>query len=299
MVEKNYSKMRLEQYLRRAESETKVEDWERISKEGILLAMKEWESSNTYLRENNYERYIEVKKEVLAEYELIKDREYVKWYINRRIEEENNKKISEIAQTLQEKRKEYGERNIGNAEESIKEVESEWAANAEEIVKKYMDEIINKNKKMLPELSEEMRNFTEERIEEIYATVTKDYEEKVYIEYKKIYASESNQLKAEILYDTKSTKKISASQAAEEIAKETARAVKNETDKAMNELFTEFQTTINEVEESEIEIERTNWLKDFEKVFEESIEKWNEAERKFLAERSEWELNASEVYEEN
>ena len=104
MVEKNYSKMRLEQYLRRAESETKVEDWERLAKEGILLAMREWESSNTYLRERNYERYIETRNEVLEEYELIKDGEYVKWYIDRRIEEENNKKISEIAQTLVEKR---------------------------------------------------------------------------------------------------------------------------------------------------------------------------------------------------
>ena len=93
MVEKNYSKMRLEQYLRRAESETKVEDWERLAKEGILLAMREWESSNTYLRERDYERYIETRNEVLEEYELIKDSEYVKWYINSRIEEENNKKL--------------------------------------------------------------------------------------------------------------------------------------------------------------------------------------------------------------
>ena len=298
MVEKNYSKLRLEQYLRRAESETKVEDWERIAKECVMQAMKEWESSNTYLRENNYEKYIETRNEVLEEYELIKDSEYVKWYINSRIEEENNKKISEIAQSLVEKRLEYKEKNseIG---ENPEEVEKEWEENAEEIVTKYMNEIVSKNKKLYPELSEELRNFTEEQIAEIYETVSKDYEGKVYREYKKIYASETNQLKAELLYDTKSTKKISASQAAEEIAKETAQAVKNETDKAMNELFTEFQTTINEVEESEIEIERTNWLKDFEKVLEESIEKWNEAERKFLAERSEWELNASEVYEEN
>ena len=102
-----------------------------------------------------------------------------------------------------------------------------------------------------------------------------------------------------LLYDTKSTKMLSSAQAAEVIAKDTAKTVKGETDLAMNELFGQFEETIEGVDEDDIQIKRENWLNNFQKSFEESVQKWNDAEMEFLAKRSEWESQGAEIYDEN
>lgn len=79
MQEKNYGKMRLEQYLSWADREKEVEDWERIADEGVLAAMSEWESANTYLKETDYEEYISNRNEVLEDFKSTKNIEYLYW----------------------------------------------------------------------------------------------------------------------------------------------------------------------------------------------------------------------------
>ena len=299
--ERNYGRARLEQYLSRAERERNAQDYERIAEEGLMLAMSEWESANTYLRETDYTTYEAEKAKVKTEYEKITAMEYALWYVNKKLEDEAAVKSSELSKELTKKAEEYREKykETGASEEESKQSEAEWEEYANAIVEKYMQELNVKNSSLVPELTEELKGYNEETIKGIYETVAKDYESRIYKEYERIYAAEKNQLMSELLYDTKSTKKLSATEAAEVIAKETAKEVKTETDKAMTELFNDFESTIEGVSEEEIELSRENWLNNFEKVFNESIEKWNEAERKFLAERNEWESSASEVYEKN
>ena len=299
--ERNYGRARLEQYLSRAERERNAQDYERIAEEGLMLAMSEWESANTYLRETDYTTYEAEKAKVKTEYEKITSREYALWYANKKLEDEAAVKSSELSKELSKKAEEYREKykESGASKEESKQSEAEWEDYANAIVEKYMQELNANNASLVPELTEELKGYNEETIKGIYETVAKDYESRIYKEYERIYAAEKNQMMSELLYDTKSTKKLSASEAAEVIAKETAKEVKTETDQAMTELFNDFESTIEGVSGEEIELSRENWLNNFEKVFNESIEKWNEAERKFLAERNEWESTASEVYEKN
>ena len=303
ILNNKYSKIRLEQYLSRADREKNAQDWQRVAEEGILLAMSEWESANIYLRETNYEKYEEEYKRAYDEFETIKNSEFAAWYMNKRLHEENDLKRSEIAQLLSEKSEEYKKKYEGKGAEGgeIAKSKEEWESYATEIVENYMGELAKKNQSVLVEIIGDLKEqpFTDEELATIYTRVVNEYEDRVYEEYGRIYVAEKNQLMSVLLYDTKSTKKLSAAQAAEEIAKETAKAVKQEADIAMNELFEGFNATIGTVEEDELEIQRTNWLNDFQKAFEESIGKWNEAERQFLAERSEWETSATEVYEAN
>ena len=72
--ERNYGRARLEQYLSRAERERNAQDYERIAEEGLMLAMSEWESANTYLRETDYTTYEAEKSKVKTEYEKITSR---------------------------------------------------------------------------------------------------------------------------------------------------------------------------------------------------------------------------------
>ena len=62
MLEKDYSRLRLEQYLDRAARERNETDWKRIAEEGLLASMTEWESTHSYLKETDTERYEAEKK---------------------------------------------------------------------------------------------------------------------------------------------------------------------------------------------------------------------------------------------
>ena len=77
--EKDYGKIRLEQYLSWADRQKEAEDWERLAEEGVLAAMSEWESANAYLKETNYDEYLANKNEVYEEFESIKNVEYTYW----------------------------------------------------------------------------------------------------------------------------------------------------------------------------------------------------------------------------
>ena len=62
MLEKDYSRLRLEQYLDRAARERNETDWKRIAEEGLLASMTEWESTHSYLKETDTEQYEAEKK---------------------------------------------------------------------------------------------------------------------------------------------------------------------------------------------------------------------------------------------
>ena len=108
--ERNYGRARLEQYLSRAERERNAQDYERIAEEGLMLAMIEWESANTYLRETDYTTYEAEKAKVKTEYEKITAREYALWYVNKKLEDEAAVKSSELAKELSKKAEEYREK---------------------------------------------------------------------------------------------------------------------------------------------------------------------------------------------
>ena len=256
ILNNKYSKIRLEQYLSRADREKNAQDWQRVAEEGILLAMSEWESANIYLRETNYEKYEEEYKRAYDEFETVKNSEFAAWYMNKRLNEENDLKRSEIAQLLSEKSEEYKKKYEGKGAEGgeIAKSKEEWESYATEIVENYMGELAKKNQSVLVEIIRDLKEqpFTDEELATIYTRVVNEYEDRVYEEYGRIYVAEKNQLMSVLLYDTKSTKKLSAAQAAEEIAKETAKAVKQEADIAMNELFEGFNAMIGTVEEDEI-----------------------------------------------
>ena len=139
--EKNYGRMRLEQYLSWADRQKEEEDWERLGEEGILAAMSEWESANTYLKERNYEEYQANREKAYKGYERIKSTEYTYWYAKKRIEEENKIKRSELAQKLTEKSLEYKKRykENGAKEEERKESEREWEKYGNELVREYIN----------------------------------------------------------------------------------------------------------------------------------------------------------------
>lgn len=303
LSELNYDKQKLERYLDRASRERNAQDWERIAEEGIFIAMCEWESANTYLKETDYDKYLEEYQNALNEINETVNNKFAYWYTEKTVSESTNIHKSTLYYLLENKAYEYKEQYKANGAslDKAEETRKSWEEYAQGIIDYYLTDVAAQNDLLFPEIKNDLTelNLTDEQMQSIFASISSDYNTWAASEYENVYKAERNQLTAVLLYDTQSTKKLNATQAAEAIARETAQKVKAETDASINKLFNEFESEIDQIDGEEIIIAQNNWLNNFQKVFDESLQKWNNAEKEFLVKRSEWEYQAEELYAEN
>lgn len=303
LSEKNYDQQKLERYLDRASREHNAQDWERIAEEGVFAAMSEWESANTYLKETDYDKYIQKRSKTEAEITSYINTEFAFWYTEKKLTESSKLKKSELEQLLKDKSAEYKDfyKDTGASFDEAEESRKTWENYAANIIDSYLSDLETANGTLFPEIKSDLEknNLTEEQLQKIFETVSENYTQTATQEYQNVYEAEKNQLMAVLLYDTQSTKKLSATQAAEAIARETAQEVKTETDAEINKLFNDFESDISNIEGEDLVIAQKNWLANFQKVFDESLQKWNEAEQEFLVKRTEWEYEAENLFEES
>lgn len=301
--ELSYDKQKFEYYLDRASRERDAEDWQRIAEEGIFNAMCEWESANTYLKETDYDKYLEQFNQTLDEVNKIANNKFAYWYTKRTVEQTNDINKSSLYYILEAESNNYKEQYKANGAslDTAEATRSAWEAYATNVIDAYLDQVAAVNNLIFPEVKKNLAelNISDDKLQEIFDSVSADYTNWATSEYENIYKAERNQLTAVLLYDTQSTKKLTAIQAAEAIARETAQEVKAETDVTINQLFNKFESDIAQIDGEDLVIAQKNWLNNFQKAFDESLQKWNDAEKEFLVKRSEWEYEAEELYAEN
>ncbi|MBQ0002591.1 MAG: hypothetical protein KBT21_03550, partial [Treponema sp.] len=298
------SEAKLEYYLDRAMQERQNEKWETLVEEGLLSAMMNWENENI---ENLDSADYESEKQKAEEYfEKKISAAYTKWSLTK--EKDNlDTQVSILEQRLREASLafEYTEAdgtktrivNIDDSEaaraqwnEVASKIISDFTAQLEEDTALMVSDIVNRNNTI---------DLSDEETRKIVEEFTENQKKAISEKYRELSAREENSLMNVVLYDQESLRKASDKEAAMVIAKQLAKETESTTDLEMKNLFDQFQDEIIKGELENFDLQNSDWYNRFETALNESLEIWDEAELRFLQARSDWELNAKEVFIDN
>lgn len=298
------SEAQLEYYLDRAMQERQNEKWESLVSEGLLAAMSIWENENIEALDS--ETY-ESEKQKAEEYLEDKiNQKYTQWSL-----EKERDRINMQASVLEQKLRaaalafEYTDADgnktrIVNIDDS-EDARAQWNETAEKIIAEFTSQMESETAIMVSDIVNRNKNIdlndeeTKKLVDEFVESQKKLISEK----YLELSQKEENSLMNDVLYDHESLRKASDKEAASVIAKELAKETETTTDREMKELFDEFQEEIIKGELSDFDLQNSDWFNKFEDALNQSLESWNNAELSFLQARSDWELNAKEVFIEN
>lgn len=301
----NTGKQELEYYLERASRERSAESWGRIAEEGILSAMAAWEKEK--LEELERTEYEEKKAEKEKEFRKTAERNFIGWITERYMEENRSKRESRLHEQLKKKAAEwkYKDQN-GNETREVNQEEAgaareQWNRAAEEVITLYEEEWKKERENIYTELTARLAglNLEEEETKVLLNRYTEKYNEITASEYERTAKYEENLLMRNVLYDQESLKKKSDKEAAGIIAREIARETEKKTGDSLSRLMEEFREEIKSGKTEDIETREREWYEEFERELNSSLEKWKEAEQRYLAARGEWELRAEREFINN
>lgn len=275
---------RLEYYLDRASIQREAQAWERLAEEGLLQAMKEWETGNLYLREIAGEEWEGAQIQAQKGYEEEINKAYSEWYSKRYYEEKVILERTNLANALHlasskwtfDDGSEQKNRIVHMQDAEV--AKDQWELQASQIIEEYIAQWEQKSNIAYSELLQRFDRTDRDSFEILISQIKDDYREYVIKEYGRIATAEGNALLMEVLYDQESLKKKSSAEAAAILAQELAKNAKLETDQNFASLFSDFETLIESVDENDIEIAQQNWLYQFKNAFDKNLEKWEQAE---------------------
>ncbi|HHU37613.1 MAG TPA: calcium-binding protein, partial [Treponema sp.] len=285
----------LERYLDRASRESVGKSWLQIAQDGIVAAVARWELVTIHVRETDDDIWNLRRNEVNAFLQEYVGQQYAIWVFERFIIKSEKAILSELSNDLFESAKswEYQHTEGGTRvikREDVLDARKQWNDTiADSIVEKYIEQWNSELGITFPEVS---KNLDQENISEIKSCAMIRIRE----EYQRISQREENTLMMNLLYDQKSLKKKSAEQAASAILNDLTEKVINDSSFTMDELFHSLELEVGFADVDNVEINSEDWLRSFNASFNESLDKWNDAERRFLVERVQWEQNAEEIY---
>ncbi|MBQ0161712.1 MAG: hypothetical protein KBS84_00955 [Treponema sp.] len=298
------SEAQLEYYLDRAMQERQNEKWESLVSEGLLAAMDIWENENIEALDSDAYESEKQKAEEYLEEKI--NKKYTQWSL-----EKERDRINMQASVLEQKLRaaalafEYEDENGNKTRivniDSSEDARAQWNEIAEKIIAEFTAEMESETAIMISDIANRNKNInlndeeTKKLVDEFVASQKKLISEK----YFELSQKEENSLMNDVLYDHESLRKASDKEAAAVIASQLAKETETNTDREMKELFDEFQEDIIRGELSNFDLQNSDWFDRFEDALNQSLEAWNNAELKFLQARSDWELNAKEVFISN
>ena len=297
----------LEQYLDRADMESSQQRWQELADQGMLVALAAWESSQTYLWEQDPQAW-QAERDLL-EQELTEQREVrlAQWILDKYIQSQSNPKFQQLATELEQRAAQWqfqqtdetgtlvATRQV-DADDS-QEAKAQWLASNQQLIRQYLDE--NALSASLLEGQLQELNLDEATGEVLAQQAATSYRAYLATEYDLILRSETMDLLGNLLYDRESLRAASAKESADNIALTLIQEAKASTDIAVKELFQDFQADVaeNQLEEGEILVAGEQWAKEFQRQLEEGLAVWDKVEVEFLSHRSQWEQEALETYE--
>ena len=301
--ERESGKMQLEYYLSRAERERSAEKWENLAQAGLLAAMTAWENDNIAHKED-VAAWEQERNEAAAFYESEKEKAFAMWSSARYYERESALKKSELAAALREAAAVWaytaddGTTTRAVHADNAADARRQWLSEAERITASHYKKWELENACRGTELMNMVagRELPDDEKRMVIAAYSDIYAEYVKQEYAYVVASETNLLMNELLYDQHSLRKMSDKEAAAVIARTLARDAEKETDEGIDRLMRVLVTELAMEHAEGIELDESEWIVQFEKMLGQSLEKWDTAERNFLAARVQWEQDAEQVY---
>jgi hypothetical protein len=291
---RNQGKVRLEHFLEKASYARNEEEWMRIAEEGMLSALGGWEGMAAEQIENDSEY-----KSAKEEFEKDTEQAYIEWKAKRYAEEKDAFERSVVRKILNESAAEWnyldsdGNQTRMIEESQVKDARNQWYEYAEGLVNEYLETTDFTSELMLG-IKDYATRLSEDEKKEIISKANSSYKQIKKNEYQQILEAESNELMRYMLYDQYSLRKKTDAEAAAIIATGLANETNEITSQNLNNVFSQIDTLI-QMDEQELEAAEEQWLSNFSRVMEDSLAKWDEAEREFLIKRSEWEKDAVET----
>ena len=292
---RDQGKVRLEHFLERASYARNEEEWMRIAEEGMLSALGGWEGKESEEIENDTE-YLSAKEA----YEKETEKAYIEWKAKRYAEERDAFERSVVRKILNESAAEWnyldseGNETRMIEESQVKDARKQWNEYAEGLINEYLETTDFTSELMLG-IKDYATKLSEDEKKEIISKANSSYRQIKRNEYREVLEIESNDLMRYMLYDQYSLRKKTDAEAAAIIATGLANETNVLTTQNMNNVFSQIDTIV-EMNEDEIQAAEEQWLSNFSRVMEDSLAKWDEAEREFLIKRSQWEKDDVETY---
>lgn len=253
-------KIRLEQYLERADSFRDNVQWHEIANEGIQIALCEWEKFNALDADSLS------KNDVFQYYSFEVNERYRKYLDNKINDEKYSNFYSIVKKALEELSIQLLEKNL-NKEISEEQAKSEWNSASKNLIEYYLD-TYNMD-------SENLKNSIS--IEELSENIGRT-------------------LILNELFDRESLMILSDKDSASFIANDLIENIQKKTNSSFNDLFSNIYTNFS-VDEKEIStFSEKDWLNNFEVEMDKALFSWEEAENLFLEKKIEWEESAKEKY---
>lgn len=256
-------KIRLEQYLNRADGLKEDHRWKEVAGEGLSVAMFEWEKF--YFESED----LSARKQAHQYFNSCIEERYDE-YVRSKIEEEKQfEGYSEIKKELENLSLELKEKNKGK-EILAEDAKLQW----NDAAKKILDEYIAS---WNPEADSPWIKNARELLETMENSVLLDE-----------------------LYDKESLKVLSDSDSAAFIANSLTEEVLNKSETAFDSLFNEISFDLYVSQKETEKFTDEGWLRKFENEMDKALLSWEEAENQFLEKKILWENSAREKYlEEN
>ncbi len=297
----------LEQYLDRADMESSQQRWQELADQGMLVALTAWESSQTYLLEQDPQRW-QAERDLL-EQELAEEREVrlAQWILDKYIQSQSNPKFQQLATELEQRAAQWEFQQTDEAGTLVttrqvdvadsQEAKEQWLSSNQQLIQQYLDENALSISLLEGQLQE--LNLDEATGEALAQQAATSYQAYLATEYDLILRSETMDLLGNLLYDRESLRAASAKESADNIALTLIQEAKASTEIAVKELFQDFQDDVaeNQLEEGEIFVAGDQWAQEFQRQLEEGLAVWDKVEVEFLSHRSQWEQDALETYE--
>lgn len=297
----------LEQYLDRADMESSQQRWQELADQGMLVALTAWESSQTYLLEQDPQRW-QAERDLL-EQELAEEREVrlAQWILDKYIQSQSNPKFQQLATELEQRAAQWEFQQTDEAGTLVttrqvdvadsQEAKEQWLSSNQQLIQQYLDENALSISLLEGQLQE--LNLDEATGEALAQQAATSYQAYLATEYDLILRSETMDLLGNLLYDRESLRAASAKESADNIALTLIQEAKASTEIAVKELFQDFQDDVaeNQLEEGEILVAGDQWAQEFQRQLEEGLAVWDKVEVEFLSHRSQWEQDALETYE--
>ena len=297
----------LEQYLDRADMESSQQRWQELADQGMLVALAAWESSQTYLLEQDPQRW-QTERDSL-ERELAEEREVrlAQWLLDKYIQSQSNPKFQQLATELEQRATQWQFQQTDEAGSQVatrqvdaadsQEAKAQWLNSNQQLIQQYLDENALSTSLLVGQLQE--LNLDEATGEALAQQAASSYQAYLAAEYDLILRSETMDLLGNLLYDRESLRAASAQESADNIALTLIQEAKSSTEIAVQELFQDFQEDVaeNQLEEGQILVAGDQWAQEFQRQLEEGLAVWDKVEVEFLSHRSQWEQEALETYE--
>ena len=299
-AEKSGSRIRLEMYLEKGNSQTDIRQWKENAELGLAAAMQAWEMENAALKEKDIFRWTEARNDAQKSFEMEAGRAYALWICKDLWNDFEAESLSELKQRIQK----AAENRVSESADlkTAAQEEENWQKTCTQIINSYLQEWeAEKGSRFLSRVAADTPYFIAmEELSSIAGEQKNQFVQAIETEGNAIALKEGRSLMMHLVYDQNSVKNEAAFRSAENTVQELASQVQAQTKEQMEKLFASLETeSLGFSENSDESVIKSSWIEKFKAEFERGIALWENAEVELLEQRTVWENQARQSFAES